>query len=56
MTITKDQCDELLEAATPLIKWLNDNCDPHCSVEVTQQGAVLVEGIASVKTDEFLKD
>jgi len=54
--ITKKQMDELLEASKPLIKWLNNNCHPHCSVIVDCSTAELVEGLAMVKTEEFIKD
>ena len=50
------QQEEFLEAAKPLIKWLNDNCHPHCQVVVDHTSAILWEGVAVVKTKEFLRD
>lgn len=56
MTITKEQQKEMLEAAKPLIKWMNDNCHPHCTAQVDLNTIVLTEGIATHRTDEYLKD
>ena len=38
MTITEKQQEEMLEAAKPLIRWLNENCHPHCTARVDQFG------------------
>ena len=56
MTLNKEQLSELLEASKPLIKWLNENCHPHCSAIVGSIGVRLVEGISSQTTFEFVKD
>ena len=56
MKLNNDQFDSLLEAARPLIKWLNDNCHPHCEVIVGPGSAELVEGIARQVTTEYIKD
>jgi hypothetical protein len=56
MTLTPKQQSEMLEAAKPLIKWLNDNCHPHYEATVTTNSVELMEGIAGHKTDEFVKD
>jgi hypothetical protein len=55
MIITKEQNDEMLEAAKPLMKWLNENCHPHCTISIDQNTIKLVEDIACNKADEFLK-
>ncbi|HBC9520264.1 TPA: hypothetical protein KFM62_004019 [Escherichia coli] len=44
------------EAVKPLIKWLNDNANPHAVIVVEFGGAVLYSGEQSVVTDEFIKD
>jgi hypothetical protein len=45
------------EAATPLIKWLNENgLHPHHTVIVTLTSAELLEGCLAHKTTEFIKD
>jgi hypothetical protein len=56
MTLKEGQLEELLEAAKPLIKWMNENCHPHCTAIVDQQKVELLEGIATNRTDEFLVD
>ncbi len=46
----------MLEAAKPLIKWMNENCHPHCTAHVDQTGVELTEGVATAQTAEFLRD
>lgn len=54
--VNKDNRKEFLEAAKPLMKWLSDNCHPHCKVVVENNSATLWESDGSVRTDEFLHD
>lgn len=56
MTLTPEQQEQMLEVAKPLIKWMNENCHPLCSVFVDQLGVELVESITSAYTAEFLKN
>lgn len=56
MNVTEEQRQSLLEASKPLIKWLNDNCHPHCQATVDCDTVVLTEGLATAKTTEFIKD
>jgi hypothetical protein len=56
MKITEEQQREILEAAKPLIRWLNDNCHPHCMAIVDLTSIELVEAVARNQTDEFLHD
>ena len=44
------------DAVKPLIKWLNDNANPHSVVVVDTDSAVLYTGERSLVTDEFIKD
>ena len=46
----------LLEAAKPLIKYLNDNYHPMCTAIVTLTNVEILVGIECDNTDEFLKD
>ena len=46
----------LLEAAKPLIKYLNDNHHPMCTAIVTLTSVEILEGIKCETTDEFIKD
>ena len=54
--LTEQQAIEMLEVAKPLIKWMNENCHPHCQVQVDQTDVVIWEGVARQRTNEFLKD
>ena len=55
MILTDKQHIELLEAAEPLIKWLNDNCHTHCSVCVGHVSVELKESVSKQFTEEFIK-
>lgn len=44
------------EAAGPLIKWLNDNMNPHYTIVVTNTSAVLSSDEICFNTDQYLKD
>ena len=56
MILTEKQTKEMLEAAKPLIKWMNHNCHPHMEAVVDQYTVELKESLALEKTDEFLRD
>ena len=56
MILSEAQRAEFHKAAKPMIKFLNDNCHPHCSVYVDTTRAELVEGIAAVVDESFVKD
>jgi hypothetical protein len=55
MILPREKTKEMLEAAKPLIKWMNENCHPHCTSIVTATDIELVEGIAVEKTFEFVR-
>jgi hypothetical protein len=38
------------------MKWLAENCHPHCKALVDQNTVELTKGVATNGTDEFLKD
>lgn len=49
--------EDLREAASTLIKFLNDNLHPHATAIVTPTSVEVVEGIACVQDiNEFIKD
>jgi hypothetical protein len=50
-----DKQKEFLEAAKPLIKWMNENCHPHHTIIVDHTHAELLESQMVVRTEEFLK-
>lgn len=56
MTLTQQQQMNMLEAAKPLIEWMNLNCHPYCKTIVDLTRVELVEGIATNETLEFLRD
>lgn len=47
---------EFKELAKPLIKFLNDNFNPHTHIEISTNHAELLSGEMSFTTDEFIKD
>lgn len=54
MIITNKQQAEMLEAALPLIKWMNENTDPHHTAIVRYDRIELLGGVAETPTDEFI--
>jgi len=56
MTLTEQKRKEFEEIAKKMIEFPNENAHPHCSVVVTTISAELVEGVASVYTEEYVKD
>jgi hypothetical protein len=54
--LTDERRAGMLDAAKPLIAWLNDHCHPHCGAHVDQTTVVLTEGVGSACTTEFLRD
>lgn len=56
MILSKEQIEELREAAKPLVKFLNENYNPHCKVIVEVDGVEIVSGEVTVKIEEFIKD
>ena len=56
MILAHGQLNEMLNAAKPLIKWMNENCHPNFEAVVNQTSVELLEGIAMNRTEEFLID
>lgn len=44
------------EYAKNLIKWINDNANPHAVIIIDATSAVLYSGEKSIHTEEFIKD
>ncbi|ASC26546.1 hypothetical protein ACYBYS_19490 [Klebsiella pneumoniae] len=44
------------DVVKPVIKWLNENANPHASAIVDATGATLFTGETRVHTEEFIKD
>lgn len=51
-----DKIQSFEEAAKPLIKWLNDNANPHSTAIVTTTSAELLSGEIVIKCEDFIKD
>ena len=51
-----EKSDSLLAAASPLIKWLNENCDLHSEVSVRPDGVSLISQEINIPCDQFIKD
>ena len=48
--------EELKEAARPLIKWLNENGNPHHTILVTPDSVELLSAEIFGSVPEFIKD
>jgi hypothetical protein len=48
--------DLLLEAAKPLIEYLNNNYHPNCKIIVECNSVEVLEGLQQSITKEFIKD
>lgn len=55
MLISKEESEQMLEAAKPLMKWLSENSHPHCRAIVDSTAVELVEAVARSGTEEYLK-
>ena len=56
MKLTNEERESMLEAAKPLIKWMNENSHPHTTIHVDLTSAELTECVYRVKTEEFMPD
>lgn len=57
MKTPQEKIEELTEAAKPLIKYLNENHNPHVKAIVTTDSVEVVEGVLSnPNIKDFIKD
>ena len=56
MILTKEQKEQFEEAVKPLMKYLAENHHPHVTAIVEGGRAEILEGSASIVTDEFIPD
>ena len=54
--LTKEQIENMKKASEPLMKWLNEEGHPHMTAIVTTTDCEIMEGLATHKTFEFVKD
>ena len=47
---------EITEASKPLIKLLAEKYNPHTVIHVHSGGAELLQGVATIINEEFIKD
>lgn len=56
MLNTKEKRDEFIKLAEPLIKFLNDNTNPHTTIIISTNHAEVLSGEMAHRTDRFIKD
>ena len=56
MKLTREQLDELLEAAKPLMKWMSEHCNPHNKAIVEIDRVDLLDGVCGIPCNEFILD
>ncbi|UGC97780.1 hypothetical protein PQD17_gp67 [Pantoea phage PdC23] len=54
--MSTEETNTFMQLCKPLIKWINDNANPHAIIVIDGTSAVLYSGEKSVLTDEFIKD
>lgn len=54
--VNKARSSSLEDVVKPVIKWLNENSNPHASAIVDATSATLFTGEISIHTEEFIKD
>ncbi len=56
MILDKEKTQEFEDIARPLIKWLNENCNPHVTVVVSPTSAELLESVCTRRTMDYVPD
>jgi len=56
MILTKEQKSDFEKVVKPLMKYLAENHHPHVTAIVECGRAEILEGSASIVTDEFIRD
>ncbi|MDU1375682.1 MAG: hypothetical protein E6944_03080 [Klebsiella michiganensis] len=54
--VNKARSSSFEDVMKPVIKWLNENANPHASVTVDCTSAQLLTGEIGIHTEEFIKD
>jgi hypothetical protein len=49
--LSNEQIEDMREAALPLMRWLRENCHPHCKAIVDSEHIELMEGIATARRE-----
>lgn len=56
MLMNPEQQKEFEIISRPVMKFINDNCDPHAIVVIDGTNAQLTEGVCGYSTNDYLKD
>ena len=56
MPVTEEQFEEFRKLADPIVKWLNENFNPHVTVIIDPTHAELLSGEVSMPILEHIKD
>ena len=56
MELNEKQLEELKQVTAAVIKWINENCHPHTYIIIDTTGAEVLEGVATVLNDEYIRD
>ncbi len=51
----KEKLAEFEKLARPLIKYLNDNHDPHTTIIITTTNAEMLQGLMAFPTHDYIK-
>ncbi|HAH0724996.1 TPA: hypothetical protein GFZ53_15955 [Escherichia coli] len=54
--VNKARSSSFEDVVKPVIKWLNENANPHTSVNIDATSAQLITGEIGIHTEEFIKD
>ncbi|UTJ44310.1 hypothetical protein [Klebsiella grimontii] len=54
--VNKARSSSFEDVVKPVIKWLNENTNPHTSVNIDATSAQLLTGEIGIHTEEFIKD
>lgn len=54
--VNKARSSSFEDVVKPVIKWLNENANPHTSVSIDATSAQLLTGEIGIHTEEFIKD
>lgn len=54
--MTEEKRNEFTAMAKKMVKWLNDNANPHASIIITPTSAELLSAEVGFTTEEFIRD
>jgi len=54
--LKKEQIKEFEQLSKPLVKWLNENGNPHSMIVIECDGARVYSGECGIPIPEFIKD